>query len=67
MELVNLHTQIVVYCRSGSECIVKQLQMLLYKPDCNSNDCELPNEKATPSILPIEVWLGCEAVSGVGY
>ena len=30
--------------------------MVLYKPDCDSNDCELPNEKATPSILAIEVW-----------
>ena len=25
--------------------------MVLYKPDCDSNDCNLPNEKATPSIL----------------
>ena len=24
---------------------------MLYKPDCDSNDCELPNEKATPSIF----------------
>ena len=31
--------------------------MVLYKPDCDSNDCEQPNEKATPSILAIEVWL----------
>ena len=31
--------------------------MVLYKPDCDSNDCELPNEKATPSILAIQVWL----------
>ena len=31
--------------------------MVLYKPDCNSNDYELPNGKATPSILAIEVWL----------
>ena len=31
--------------------------MVLYKPDCDSNDCELPNKKATPSILAIEVWL----------
>ena len=37
--------------------IVKRLQMVLYKPDCDSNDCELPNGKATPSILAIEVWL----------
>ena len=29
----------------------------IYKPDCDSNDCEWPNEKATPSILAIEVWL----------
>ena len=27
--------------------------MVLYKPDCDSNDCELLNEKATPSILAI--------------
>ena len=25
--------------------------MVLYKPDCNSNDCELPSGQATPSIL----------------
>ena len=32
--------------------------VLYYKPDCDSNDCESePNEKATPSILAIEVWL----------
>ena len=31
--------------------------MVLYKPDCTSNHYELPNEKATPSILAIEVWL----------
>ena len=31
--------------------------MMLYKPDCDSNDYELPNEKVTPSILAIEVWL----------
>ena len=29
----------------------------IYKPDYNSNDCKLPNEKATPSNLAIEVWL----------
>ena len=43
----------MLYCRSGFECVVKQLWMVLYKPDCDSNDCKLPNEKATPS----EVWL----------
>ena len=31
--------------------------MVVYKPDCDSNDCELPNEKATPLILVIAVWL----------
>ena len=31
--------------------------MVLYKPDCDSNDCKWPNKKATPSILAIEVWL----------
>ena len=31
--------------------------MVKYKPDCDSNDCELPNEKATPSISSIEAWL----------
>ena len=31
--------------------------MVLYKPDCNSNDCDLPNKKATPLNLAIEVWL----------
>ena len=31
--------------------------MVLYKLDCDSNDCKLPNGKATPSILAIEVWL----------
>ena len=25
--------------------------MALYKPDCDSNDCELPSGQATPSIL----------------
>ena len=28
--------------------------MMLYKSDCNSNDCKLPNKKTTPSILAIE-------------
>ena len=41
----------------GFEYIVKRLRMVLYKPDCDSNDCELPNWRATPSILAIEVWL----------
>ena len=31
--------------------------MVLYKPDCDFNDCKKPKEKATPSILAIEVWL----------
>ena len=29
--------------------------MVLYKPDCDSNDCELPNGKITPSIVAIYV------------
>ena len=29
------------YERSDFECIVKQLRMVLYKPNCDSNDCEL--------------------------
>ena len=41
----------------GFECVVKQLQMVLYKPDCDCNDYELPNGKATPSIIATEVWL----------
>ena len=45
------------YCRLGFEYVVKQLRMVLYKPGCDSNDCELPNKKVTPSILAIEVWL----------
>ena len=39
------------YCRSGLECVVKRLRVVLYKPDCDSNDCELQSEQATPSIL----------------
>ena len=44
-----------IHHRSTFECVVKRLRMMLYKPDYDSNDCELPNEKATPSILGIEV------------
>ena len=39
--------------------------MALYKPDCDSNDCELPSGQATPSILARGV--ACEAARGVGY
>ena len=45
----------------------KQLQMVLYKPDYNSNDCKLPNEKATPTCevdrLPYysSTWLGVDS------
>ena len=46
----------MLYHRPGFECVVKQLRMVLYKPDCDSNDCELPNGKATPSILATEAW-----------
>ena len=57
----DIHCRCTVYMyryrRLGFECVVKRLQMVLYKPDCDSNNCELPNEKATPSILAIEVWL----------
>ena len=31
--------------------------MVLNKLGCGSNDSELPNEKATPSILAKETWL----------
>ena len=38
-------------------------------PDCDSNDCELPNKKVTPSIyaqsLAIEVWLVRLQVDGL--
>ena len=33
------------------------MALSLYKPDCDSNDCEWPNEEAAPSILATEVWL----------
>ena len=51
---------IILYHRSGFECVVKQLRMVLYKPDCDFNDCELPNEKATPSIFSYR-GVACEA------
>ena len=35
--------------RTGFECIVKRLRMVLYKPGCDFNDCELPSGQATPS------------------
>ena len=53
------------YRRSGFDCVVKRLRMALYKPDCDSNDCELPSGQATPSILARGV--ACEAACGVGY
>ena len=42
---------VAIYRRSGFDCVVKRLRMALYKPDCDSNDCELPSGQATPSIL----------------
>ena len=39
----------MIYHRTGFECVVKWLQMALYKADCNSNDCKLPSRQATPS------------------
>ena len=39
--------------------------MVLYRPDCDCNDCELPNEKVTPSILAIEVWIMWLHVDGL--
>ena len=38
-----------LYHRTGFECKGKQLWMVLYKPDCDSNDCNLPKRQATPS------------------
>ena len=44
------------YSKSGFECVVKQLRMVLYKSGCNnSNDCELPSGQATPSTLVKDV------------
>ena len=39
---------LVYYRRSGFECVVKQLWMMLYKPDCDSNDYELLSVKPHP-------------------
>ena len=41
----------IQYNRSDFECVVKRLRMVLYKPDCNSNDCKLQSGQATPSTL----------------
>ena len=41
----------MVYRRSGFECVVKRLRMVLYKLDCDSNDCELLSGQATPSTV----------------
>ena len=38
----------MVYHRSGFECVVKRLRMVL---DCDSNDCELLSGQATPSTV----------------
>ena len=61
----NYFRQITHYRRPGFDCVVKRLRMALYKPDCDSNDCELPSGQATPSILARGV--ACEAARGVGY
>ena len=56
----------IMYHKSGFECVVKQLWMVLYKEDCDSNDCELPSRQATPSTLDKGVACG-EAACGVDY
>ena len=45
------------------------MQMVLYKPDYNFNDCKLPNKKTTPSILAVYSYgdVACEGAYGVGY
>ena len=40
--------------------------MVQKKPDCNSNDCKVPNGQATPSILAKGVASG-EAACGEDY
>ena len=54
------------YHRSGFKCAVKWLQMVLYKPYYDSNDCKLPSGQVTPSFLAEGVACG-EAACGVGY
>ena len=54
-----------IYCRSGFECVIQQLRIVLYKPchvGSDSNDCELPSGQAT---LARRVAC-CEAACGVG-
>ena len=43
------------YHRSGFECVVKRLQMVLYKPGCDSNDGVVPSKQATPPTLARQV------------
>ena len=35
--------RVVEYRRSGFDCVVKLLRIVLYKRDCDFNDCELPS------------------------
>ena len=53
--------QAYIYIRTGFECVVKRLRMELCKPDCDSNECALPNGQATPcrssAILRHERWV----------
>ena len=44
--------------------LVKQLQMVLYKPDCDSNDCELPSGQATSSTLAKVKGVACGEAAG---
>ena len=41
------------YRRSGFEYVLKWMQMALYRPDCNSNDCKLPSTQVTTAYRPI--------------
>ena len=44
------------YRTPGFNCALKQLQMVLYKSDCDSNDYKVPSEQATPPTLARELW-----------
>ena len=41
------------YCRSGFECIVKRLRMVLYKPDCDLMivNCQVGKPHPVPQAL----------------
>ena len=53
-----LYKSFVEYHNSGFESVVKQLQVVLYKPDCNTIDCKLPSGQATQVVACSEP--GCE-------